>query len=189
MLFNWDNIPFFDFWFKQLDGRSVFTANQINSLDSSIHLKLNVIECEVNLVQATVESVEETLESRLEVTGERIDELETKIDNIDDIVERRFERSENWADKKFSQLHGYTEERLKALEEKVQRHLDDSRALSRNALCTQGWQEIEPLSASIYSRGSKVLPQSFPENVRRFWRLKDRSNSMLSGNLSLLNAG
>ncbi|KAL8863795.1 MAG: hypothetical protein Q9198_010330, partial [Flavoplaca austrocitrina] len=90
---------------------------------------------------------------------------------------RRFERSKNSADEKLNRLHGYTEERLKALEEKVQRHLDDSRALTRNALCTQGWQEIEPLSASIYSRSSKVLPQSFPENVRRFWRLKDRSNS------------
>ncbi|KAL8885958.1 MAG: hypothetical protein Q9215_006259 [Flavoplaca cf. flavocitrina] len=177
MFFNWDNVPFFDFWFKQLDGRSVFTANQINSLESNPDLKLNVIQCGVNLVQATVESAEETLESHFEVTGERIDELETKIDNIDDIVERRFEHSENWRDKKFSRLHGYTEERLKALEEKVQRHLDDSRALSRNALCTQGWQQIEPLSASTYSRGSKVLPQGFPENVRRFWRLKDRSNS------------
>ncbi|KAL9024547.1 MAG: hypothetical protein Q9180_007866, partial [Flavoplaca navasiana] len=140
-----------------------------------IDATLNVIKAGVDLVQATVESAEETLESHIEKTEERIDELETKIDNIDDIVERRFERSENWTDEKFTRLHGYTEDRLKALEEKVQRHLDDSRALSRNALCTQGWQEIERLSAPIYNRDSEVLPRSFPETVRKFWRLKDRS--------------
>ncbi|KAL9035630.1 MAG: hypothetical protein Q9180_004759, partial [Flavoplaca navasiana] len=118
MFFNWDNVPFFDFWFKQLDSRSVFTANQINSLDTKIDVKHNVIESCVDLVQATVESTEATLVSRFEETGERIDELEAKIDNIDDIVERRFERLENWADKKFTLLHSYTKDRLEALEEK-----------------------------------------------------------------------
>ncbi|KAI4254078.1 MAG: hypothetical protein L6R42_007334 [Xanthoria sp. 1 TBL-2021] len=177
MFLNWDYGVYFDSWFKRMDGKIDSMETTIDFMDDKIESELNLIESGVDLVQTSIDSAELNLDGRFDDIDTRIDGLEAKIDEIDTVVDERLDRTEWRLGRKLDCLDEHTGRRFKALEKKVQLHLDDTRALSRNALCTQGWQQVKPVSNPSNGNGLDIIPESLPDTVRSFWSLKKPSNS------------
>ncbi|KAI4254873.1 MAG: hypothetical protein L6R42_007003 [Xanthoria sp. 1 TBL-2021] len=156
---------------------------KIDSMDDKIESELNLIESGVDLVQSSIDSAELNLDCRFDDIDTRVDRLEAKIDDIDAVVDERLDRTERKLGRKLDCLDEHTGRRFKALEKKMQLHLDDTRALSRNALCIQGWQQIKPVSNPSNRHGLDTVPESLPDTVRSFWSLKKPSNSDTSTEL------
>lgn len=178
MFLNWDYGVYLDSWFKRMDGKLDFTDNKIDSMGDKIESELSLIESGVDLVQTSIDSAELNLDCRFDDIDTRVDELEAKIDGIDTVVHLRLDRTERKLGRKLDCLDEHTGRRFKALEKKMQLHLDDTRALSRNALCAQGWQQIKPVSNPSNRNGLDTVPESLPDTVRSFWSLKNPSNSV-----------
>ncbi|KAL8669948.1 MAG: hypothetical protein Q9168_005482 [Polycauliona sp. 1 TL-2023] len=192
MKFSGDYGPYLTTWFKRLDNKLDLTyervkladdgalsgVDSINSSVEAVQAFIESTEASVEHVQATVESTEANLEVRIGELEDslvaRMGELEEKIDDVDTVVATRLESTEESLVEKVDRLNKHTIKVLDTLDARTQRHLEDMRALHRNALCTQGWQRIEPVRSLS---GRNALPRNYPGSVRSFWNLKDRSKS------------
>ena len=78
-------------------------------------------------VDKQVESTEWDLKERFNDMENQIEDVSTKIDEIETTIDSQLNRTERRLDTRLSKLEFY---------------LDDFRAISRNALCAQGWQRL-----------------------------------------------
>ncbi|KAL9607509.1 MAG: hypothetical protein Q9204_009324, partial [Flavoplaca sp. TL-2023a] len=151
MLLPEDLTSYFDPWFKRID-------KQLGRADG------RAVTHSDNLARLVDANFFETL-NRLPDLGDleaKIEELDGRFDDVDDKIDT--------AEKNL-------EDRLEDLDSKiddVDSYLKDSRAISQNALCTQGWQQVKPVKGTS-AQGIPGLPRNFPQTVREFWQLKELS--------------
>ncbi|KAL9623702.1 MAG: hypothetical protein Q9204_007929, partial [Flavoplaca sp. TL-2023a] len=154
MLLPEDLTSYFDPWFKRInkqlgraDGRAITHTDNLARLVDS------------NFV-ATLDRLPNLgdLEATVEGLDGRFDDVDDKIDTAEKNLEDRLED----LDSKIGDVDSY---------------LKDSRAISQNALCTQGWQQVKPVRGTS-AHGTPGLPRNFPQTVGEFWQLKELSKSM-----------
>ena len=103
--------------------------------------------------------------NQFQKVDERFKEVEKKMDE-------RFKEVEKKMDGRFKEV----DERFEELDKKMRQRLDDIQKASRNFLRTRGWEAIYRVG-TFDAQGGIHTPEYFPSTVKRFWGLKDSSQS------------
>ena len=109
-------------------------------------------------------------------------EVETKMDGRFKEVDERLEKLDKKIDGRLKEVDGRFKEvdgRFEELDKKMRQRLDHIQKASRNFLRTRGWEEIY-LVGTFDAQGGIHTPEYFPSTVKRFWGLKDSSQSKQS---------
>ena len=102
----------------------------------------------------------------------RFQEVEKKMDGRFQEVEKKMDGRFQEVDERFKIMDGRFEE----LDKKMRQRLDHIQKASRNFLRTRGWEEIYRVG-TFDAQGGIHTPEYFPSTVKRFWSLKDSSQS------------
>ncbi|KAL8991522.1 MAG: hypothetical protein Q9169_007848 [Polycauliona sp. 2 TL-2023] len=146
----------------------------IGNAESGLRDRFDDVDNRFNELDDKIDAID--LEVDFDDVDKRFNELDDKVDGIDNVVETRLDSTEDRLGQRLDRLYEHSAKHFRTLETRMQRQLDDTRALSRNRLCTQGWQRIEPVSYFSNGRGPNTLPGTFPVTVQRFWSLKNTWN-------------
>ena len=102
----------------------------------------------------------------------RFKEMDGRFEEVDE----RFNKMEKKIDERFKEMEKTMDGRFEEFDTKMRGGFVHMQNASRNFLRTRGWEEIYPMG-TLDVRGGIHTPEHFPRTVRRFWSLKDPSQS------------
>ena len=123
-----------------------------------------------DFIATQLKEVEKKIDGRFKEVDGRFEKIDERFDKVEKKIDERFKETEKTMDRRFEES-----------DTKMRGRFVHMQNASRNFLRTRGWEEIYPVG-TLDARGGIHTPEHFPRTVRRFWSLKDSSQSKHPGN-------
>ena len=132
-----------------------------------------------DFIATQFKEVEKKMDGRFKEMDGRFKEMDGRFKEMDgrfEEVDERFNKMEKKIDERFKKMEKTMDGRFEEFDTKMRGRFLHMQNASRNFLRTRGWEEIYPVG-TLDARGGIHTPEHFPRTVRRFWSLKDSSQS------------
>ena len=146
---------------KEFLGQRQFISSRFDEVEKRMDGQFKELEKKMD---RGFEEVNKEMDGRFKEVDERFREVDERFKEVD----RRLKELEKKIDQRFKEFDTNMRTRFE--------HMQNA---SRNFLRTRGWEEIYPVG-TLDAQGGVHTPEHFPRTVKRFWSLKDPSQSTQS---------